>query len=103
MIVKAILGVLLISAFVGWQAWRFCKHGERMERDSRYRRRWFYLWSGLFVLPVIIVGSDVVRGHAHISQLLGAPIALGAAWFFFQAARRVESPSKADIPNKTDQ
>jgi MFS family permease len=103
MIVGIILGVLLVSAFIGWQAWRWSKHLERMERDTRYRRRQLYLFSGLSMLPVIVVSVDVVSGQAPASQLLAAPIALGVAWFFFRAARRVEPSSKSDISKTANQ
>lgn len=103
MIVKVIFGVLLVSIFIGWLAWRFCKHNERMEQDIQYRRRWLYVFSGLFLLPVIILSIDVVRERSPVSHLLGVPIDLGIALFFFRSARRIESSSKADTPKKADQ
>lgn len=103
MIVGIIFGVLLVSAFIGWQTWRFCKHQERLERDTKYRRRWFYTIAGFFALPVISVSVDVLSGRAPALSLLGVPIDLGIAWFFFRAARRVEPSSRAVIPKRADQ
>jgi hypothetical protein len=92
MITTIILGVLILSAFLGWVGWRVYKSAERAERDPRYLRR------SLLLLGLIYVGSamygieEVVSGRAPIQSLVGLPIGAFLAWFYLRTAFRVKVP-----------
>src|ERR1700687_1713572 len=92
MMATIITGVLALSAFLGWGAWRGCKSAERAERDPRYLRR-NLLWLGLIYVGGAVYGIvEVVTGREPIKSLIGLPVGALLAWFCLRTAIRVKVP-----------
>ena len=92
MIATIIVGVLAVSAFLAWGAWRVCKSTERAERDPRYRRR-VLLRGGLFYVVCVVF---LIAQAGTIDQLIriiaGLPIGAALTWFYIRSALRVKVP-----------
>jgi hypothetical protein len=91
-ITTIILGVLALSAFLGWGAWRVYKSAERAERDPRYLRRSLLLLGLIYVGGAVYGIEEVITGSAPIQSLVGLPIGAFFAWFYLRTAFRVKVP-----------
>ncbi len=91
-IAAIIVGVLALSAFLGWGAWRTCMSAERAERDPRYRRRILLLLGVVYVGGAVYGIAEVVTGREPIQSLIGLPVGALLAWFYLRTAFRVNVP-----------
>jgi DNA-binding transcriptional regulator of glucitol operon len=92
MIAAVIVGVLALSAFLGWSAWRVFKSAERAEQDPRYLRRRLVVLGLLYVGFAVYGIEEVVTGREPLQSLIGLPIGALFAWFYLRAAFRVKIP-----------
>jgi len=88
-----VVGVRLFSALLAFGAFRLWKHMDRAERDARYRRRWLLAGGVIYVVSMANAVSKVISGASPVMTLLGLPIPLLMAWFFFRQAIRTKVPS----------
>src|SRR5262249_28989153 len=78
-----IAGVTLFSAILFFGALRLWTHVERAERDAKYRRRWLWAAGLIYLFSVANGVIKLLSGAAPVVALLGLPIPLLMAWFFF--------------------
>ena len=89
-----IVGVLAFTAFLGWLMWRMTRAVERAERYPRYLRRWLIFFGALYSLGAVTSVFRVMSGEAPILSLIGLPIPVLIAWYFFRAAIRKKVSSQ---------
>ena len=89
-----IVGVLALSAFIGWMAWRFLKSAEKTLADPRRLRRGLILAGAFYACAAINGIVQVARGRMPLLSLLGLPIGLAFIWLYLRAASRIQVPPK---------
>jgi hypothetical protein len=91
-IATVIIGVLVVTALMGWMMWRLYRSAERMERDPKYLRRRLVWGAMIYVIAALFGIIEVARGEQPIQTLVGLPIALFLIWALLRAASRVKIP-----------
>jgi hypothetical protein len=93
-IATIIIGVLALSALLGWMMWRMAKAVERAERDPRYVRRWLMIFGTLYGLGALTGVGKVISGTAPPFSLIGLAIPLTIVWYCFRAVIHMKVPPK---------
>jgi hypothetical protein len=94
MIATFILGVVASTVILAWLMWRVRQSVERGEgdaKDLRRRLRWLGLiYAGGSAVAVVAVATR----QEPVEILIGVPVGLLLAWFWFQTASRVGIPGE---------
>ena len=93
-IAAIIVGVLAVTALLGWMMWRLARAVERAERDPRYVRRWLILFAALYGFGALTSVSRVISGDAPPLSLIGLAIPVLIVWYCCRAAIRMKVPPK---------
>jgi hypothetical protein len=93
-IATVIIGVLAVSALLGWMMWRVCRTAGRMEKDARFLRRILVGVAVFYSVGLCSAIVKVVTGEAPAWSLLFAPIPLYVIWVYLKAAKRAKVPPK---------
>ncbi len=89
LVIVAVIGSSAVLAAAMWAAW---KETERVETDSRYKRRILLRLALLYIGCAAFGIAGVATGREPKQSLLGLLIAAGLAWAYLRAASRVKSP-----------
>ena len=90
--IRAIIGVFVASAFVVLIFWWMYRSLEKDEKNPKRRRRRlviagiFYAAIAAYTIGRVIVGSEPVK------SLVGLPIGLLFTWAYFRAAQNAKVP-----------
>jgi predicted permease len=88
--IRAIIGVFVASAFVVLIFWWMYRSFEKDEKKRRQRR---LVIAGIFYAAIAAynIGSVIV-GSEPVKSLVGLPIGLLFIWAYFRAAQNVKVP-----------
>lgn len=92
MLATTIIGILLFTSLLGFALWGVAQFGNRVFRDTRYRRR-ALLWAGLIYVVGAVLGlMEVAVGKQPLQTLAALPLVALIAWFFIRAALKTNVP-----------
>ncbi|HKF49910.1 MAG TPA: hypothetical protein VKB38_21285 [Terracidiphilus sp.] len=94
MVIIIILGVLAVSALIGFAAWRFIKSTEDLQANPAKMRKRLLMLAVVYCSCMVMAIVEVLRGTRPPATLVGLPIGLFFVWWYLRAAAALKSKTK---------